>query len=133
MTQPLLQGFSREGVEALSQLKGEPAWMLEKRLAAWEVYEQTPAPLGRRGDLGVLARVARFKYETLTPLPEQLVAGGRTDERQLRHEHVAAWLSGQHFRRVHRCRCVPLGLAFSAVIVRRRVIGSAMSTILQNQ
>lgn len=67
MTQTLTQGFSRAGVEALSQLKGEPDWMLEKRLAAWDVYEQTPAPLGRRGDLGVLARVARYKFETLTP------------------------------------------------------------------
>jgi FeS assembly protein SufB len=67
MTQVLTQGFSRAGVEALSQLKGEPAWMLEKRLAAWNVYEQTPAPLGRRGDLGVMARVARYKYDTLIP------------------------------------------------------------------
>ncbi len=67
MTQALMQGFSREGVEALSQLKGEPAWMLEKRLAAWDIYEQTPAPMGRRGDLGVLARVARLKYDALVP------------------------------------------------------------------
>jgi len=39
MTQTLTQGFSRAGVEALSQLKGEPAWMLEKRLAAWDDKE----------------------------------------------------------------------------------------------
>ncbi|HLW01691.1 MAG TPA: Fe-S cluster assembly protein SufD [Ktedonobacterales bacterium] len=67
MTQVLTQGFSRAGVEALSQLKGEPAWMLEKRLAAWDIYEQTPAPLGRRGDLGVMTRVARYKYDALVP------------------------------------------------------------------
>jgi len=67
MTQTLTKGFSRAGVEALSQLKGEPAWMLEKRLAAWEIYEQAPAPLGRRGDLGILQRVARYKYDALTP------------------------------------------------------------------
>ncbi len=63
----LTKGFTREGVEALSRLKGEPAWMLEKRLAAWEVYEQTPAPLGRRGDLGILQRIARYPFDTLVP------------------------------------------------------------------
>jgi len=48
----LAPGFSRAAVEELSRLKGEPNWMLQLRLHAWETYENTPAPLGRRGDLG---------------------------------------------------------------------------------
>ncbi|HEY7349173.1 MAG TPA: Fe-S cluster assembly protein SufD [Ktedonobacterales bacterium] len=87
MIQPLTKGFSREGVEALSMLKGEPAWMLEKRLAAWEVYEQMPAPLGRRGDLGVLQRVARYKYDTLIPY---VANGARADG----HLPLPTWEAG---------------------------------------
>ncbi|WP_069803350.1 Fe-S cluster assembly protein SufD [Thermogemmatispora onikobensis] len=60
-------GFSREAVIALSRRKGEPEWMLQKRLEAWEIYEQTPAPLGRRGDLGTLQRLARFHFQELRP------------------------------------------------------------------
>ena len=43
-TESQLRGFTREGVEALSRAKGEPDWLLERRLAAWEVYEATPMP-----------------------------------------------------------------------------------------
>ena len=37
-------GFSREGVLALSERLGEPAWMREFRLAAWETFERLPWP-----------------------------------------------------------------------------------------
>src|SRR5256885_15132138 len=60
-------GFSREAVVELSRQRGEPEWMLQKRLQAWEVYEQTPAPLGRRGDLGTLKTIAGFKFQQLHP------------------------------------------------------------------
>lgn len=66
MLKPLI-GFSREAVEELSRQKGEPAWMLEKRLQAWDIYEQTPAPLGRRGDLGTLRTLSNFKFQQLRP------------------------------------------------------------------
>ncbi|MDQ2888281.1 MAG: Fe-S cluster assembly protein SufD [Chloroflexota bacterium] len=67
MLKPLATGFSRSAVEELSRQKGEPEWMLQKRLRAWEVYESTPAPLGRRGDLGTRRTVASFKFQQLTP------------------------------------------------------------------
>src|SRR5579863_6154122 len=60
-------GFSRSAVEELSRLKSEPAWMLEKRLQAWDSYEQTPFPLGRRGDLGTRRMFSNFKFQQLTP------------------------------------------------------------------
>src|SRR5205823_5180237 len=59
--------LSRGAVEELSRQKGEPAWMLQKRLHAWEVYENTPTPLGRRGDLGTLRAISNFKFQELTP------------------------------------------------------------------
>lgn len=60
-------GFSRRAVEDLSRQKREPEWMLQKRLHAWEVYENTPTPLGRRGDLGTLRAISNFKFQQLTP------------------------------------------------------------------
>jgi FeS assembly protein SufB len=65
MPETLLSGFSRSAVEELSRRKGEPAWMLEKRLQAWELYENTTTPLGRRGDLGTLRMFSNFKLQAL--------------------------------------------------------------------
>jgi Fe-S cluster assembly protein SufD len=65
MPETLLSGFSRSAVEELSRRKGEPDWMLEKRLQAWEVYERTSPPLGRRGDLGTLRLLSNFKFQEL--------------------------------------------------------------------
>src|SRR5260370_13501842 len=67
MPNSLPSGFSRSAVEELSRRKGEPEWMLQKRLEAWDVYESTPTPLGRRGDLGTLRMFSNFKFQELSP------------------------------------------------------------------
>jgi len=67
MLNTLATGFSRSAVEELSRLKGEPEWMLQLRLHAWDIYESTPAPLGRRSDLGTLRTLANFKFQQLAP------------------------------------------------------------------
>jgi FeS assembly protein SufD len=67
MPETLLSGFSRSAVEELSRRKGEPDWLLEKRLSAWETFEQAPTPLGRRGDLGTLRMFSNFRYQELSP------------------------------------------------------------------
>ena len=38
------RGISEETVKALSSLKGEPGWLTEKRLHAWEAFEGLPMP-----------------------------------------------------------------------------------------
>src|SRR5918912_1735012 len=38
------KGVSAETVKALSALKGEPGWLLEKRLEAWRTFEKIPMP-----------------------------------------------------------------------------------------
>jgi Fe-S cluster assembly protein SufD len=43
-------GFSREAVEALSRQKGEPDWLRQFRLDAWEAYERLPLPTRRDED-----------------------------------------------------------------------------------
>ncbi|GHO94081.1 Fe-S cluster assembly protein SufB [Reticulibacter mediterranei] len=67
MLNALATGFTRDAVVELSRQRGEPEWMLQKRLEAWEIYEKTPAPLGRRGDLGTLKALANFKFQQLNP------------------------------------------------------------------
>ncbi|MBE3559427.1 MAG: Fe-S cluster assembly protein SufD [Ktedonobacteraceae bacterium] len=67
MLKPLAIGFSRDAVEELSRQKGEPEWMRQFRLHAWEVYENTETPLGRRGDLGTLRTLANFKLQQISP------------------------------------------------------------------
>lgn len=67
MPETLLSGFSRSAVEELSRRKSEPAWLLEKRLQAWDIYERTPAPTGRRGDLGTLRTFSNFRLQDLKP------------------------------------------------------------------
>ena len=67
MANALANGLSRGAVEEISRQKGEPEWMLQKRLQAWDIYENTPAPLGRRGDLGTLRSFSNFKFQQLTP------------------------------------------------------------------
>ncbi|MBA2284918.1 MAG: SufD family Fe-S cluster assembly protein, partial [Ktedonobacteraceae bacterium] len=67
MANTLALGFSREAVIELSRQQEEPEWMLQKRLQAWEIYEKTPNPLGRRGDLGTLQTLSRFKFQELNP------------------------------------------------------------------
>ncbi|GCE26778.1 Fe-S cluster assembly protein SufB [Dictyobacter alpinus] len=67
MLNTLAPGFSRAAIEELSRYKGEPEWMLQLRLQAWETYENTPAPLGRRGDLGTLRTIAGFNFQQLQP------------------------------------------------------------------
>ena len=58
--------LSRRGRGTVAQ-QGEPEWMLQKRLQAWDTYEKTPAPLGRRGDLGTLRTFSNFQFQQLTP------------------------------------------------------------------
>src|SRR6266487_965379 len=67
MPNNVLSGLSRSAVEELSRQKGEPEWMLQKRLQAWDTYESMPTPLGRRGDLGTLRMFSNFKFQQLDP------------------------------------------------------------------
>lgn len=43
-TTDIAPSLTREGVESLSRAKGEPAWMFERRLDAWRLFEQLPMP-----------------------------------------------------------------------------------------
>ncbi len=95
MLNTLAPGFSRAAVEELSRGKGEPAWMLQKRLAAWDTYEKTPTPLGRRGDLGTLRAFSNFKFDSLASyVPGKVGDILPTSFEQARQEGLVDELSG---------------------------------------
>jgi Fe-S cluster assembly protein SufD len=77
---PALGGGSPEAIERLSSARGEPSWLTEQRLAAWDVATTLPIPTmttegWRRTDLSGL---------DLVRLIEQRPPGGRpTDGRAL--------------------------------------------------
>jgi Fe-S cluster assembly protein SufD len=56
------RGFSRAALVALSEAGNEPAWMLERRLASWGLYEQLEPPLWRRTDISKLDWGALIPY-----------------------------------------------------------------------
>ena len=55
------RGFAREAFEALSDSRGEPGWLLEKRYEGWHQYEELEAPLWRRTD------ISKLPWEELIP------------------------------------------------------------------
>ena len=42
------KGLDRETVEQISAMKGEPAWMRDIRLKAFDIFAKTDASLGRQ-------------------------------------------------------------------------------------
>jgi len=55
------QGFTQEALEALSALRDEPHWMLEKRYKGWYHYQELDAPFWRRTD------ISQLNWEDLIP------------------------------------------------------------------
>ena len=82
-----LTGFTRDAVEDLSRRKGEPDWVLQARLAAWDTYERLPMPQRtdeewRRTDLRALKLDRLVPFAGLAAQPNGdgsalLAEGGR--------------------------------------------------------
>lgn len=76
---PQLRGFSREAVEALSRAKGEPTWVREARLAAWEVYERLPLP-SPRDEEWRRTSIRQLKLDAVAPFGQARDAVTRLDD-----------------------------------------------------
>ncbi|MBN1283950.1 MAG: Fe-S cluster assembly protein SufD [Anaerolineae bacterium] len=59
--------YSRAEVEALSAQKGEPAWMAEKRLAAWDAFEALPWPDPTRDEPWRRTDYRHMRWHEATP------------------------------------------------------------------
>lgn len=111
------RGFSREAVEELSWLRGEPDWMRARRLEAWRIYEDSPMPTRtddgwRRTDLSGLQLESFIPYgpadapvaspaELPAELQQSIAAVGQRAGLVLQHNseavygELAAGLAGQ--------------------------------------
>jgi Fe-S cluster assembly protein SufD len=58
--------MTREAVENLSASKNEPAWMLERRLAAWQQFESLPMP-NRRDEEWRRTDISKLNLDKLVP------------------------------------------------------------------
>src|SRR3712207_3774796 len=82
-------GFSRQAVEALSQVKGEPDWMRAFRLEAWAIYERLPMPT-RRDEAWRRTDLSRLRLDGVRPWTEP-----ESGAEALRHaEELSAQLAG---------------------------------------
>jgi len=61
------ENISQSAVEALSQRKGEPSWMLDLRLKAWRFFEEMPWPTGAE-ETWRRTRLTGFNLEEYQPL-----------------------------------------------------------------
>jgi Fe-S cluster assembly protein SufD len=62
--------LTEQTVRALSARKAEPTWLLDKRLLAWRVFDETPFPFWRRTDISGL------KLDDLTLYKAPAIVGG---------------------------------------------------------
>jgi Fe-S cluster assembly protein SufD len=84
VSEATLTGFTREAVEELSRRKQEPAWLLEKRLAAWSVFEGIEWPQRtdeewRRTDFRALKfdRLQPFTFAADGSVAEATISGAK--------------------------------------------------------
>ena len=99
-TEAQARGFTREAVEALSRAKGEPAWVLEARLRAWEIYEATPMPTARDEEWRRTS-IRALKLDQVLPfgagtMPKATLAALPSDVRAGLSEEGRAGLLVQH-------------------------------------
>ncbi len=63
----IAENISAASIEALSQMRREPAWLLEARLKAWRFFEEIPWPTGTE-ETWRRTKLTGFKLEDYRPL-----------------------------------------------------------------
>src|SRR5213079_1036794 len=73
------KGISREVVEEMSKIKGEPEWMLQKRLKSLEIFERKPMPTWgvdlsglNLDDLVLYSPPTAGRYNSWDEVPEEM-------------------------------------------------------------
>jgi Fe-S cluster assembly protein SufD len=65
----VIPGLTRESVQQISASKNEPGWMLERRLAAWQIFDSLPMP-SRQDEQWRRTDIGKLKLDLLTPYTE---------------------------------------------------------------
>ena len=63
------RGFSDEAMQQIIAERGEPAWMTERRRAAWQAYQMLPMPDTRKDEEWRRTPLQRLKLDATSPLP----------------------------------------------------------------
>jgi len=96
MTAPVARrGFSEEAIHALNERRGEPAWMQERRLDAWKIYENLPMPTRldeewRRTDLRDQRMTIMLTQAVASPPTEAEISALRAKVKALHELNVSA-------------------------------------------
>lgn len=77
--------FTEEAVRAASAAQNEPAWMLEKRLAAWRTFADLPWPKST-DEAWRRTRLTGFKLEKFQPFAHPSLENGTALNDQIQHE-----------------------------------------------
>jgi Fe-S cluster assembly protein SufD len=87
-------GLGRAEVARLTDLKQEPAWLRERRLQAWDIYEQTPTPTPSQRDWKYtdITRLNFDQFSAFGAPPAQQSRQTRLDELASSHEARAGLL-----------------------------------------
>lgn len=59
-------GFTKNAIDAISDLKQEPDWLRARRLEAWHLFEETPMPAAN-DELWRRTPVASLKFDSVVP------------------------------------------------------------------
>ena len=107
----IVPGMTREAVQRVSAAKGEPAWMLERRLAGWHIFEGLPMP-SRQDEQWRRTDIAKLKFDQLTPYSE---AGSGSVESPLQ-------LTGAHAGRITHRNSVTVDRSLNPDVAAQGVI-----------
>lgn len=78
-------GFTEEAVRAVSAAKNEPEWMLERRLAAWRLFEATPWPKPT-DEAWRRTRLTGFELKNFAPFATPKAMGASPLDAHIQHE-----------------------------------------------
>ncbi|MCA9965842.1 MAG: Fe-S cluster assembly protein SufD [Anaerolineales bacterium] len=122
-----MSGFTKEAVQQLSAYLQEPAWMLEFRLKAFDVYESLPMPT-TQDEAWRRTNLRRFKMDAVSPSINGDAATSATLPPSLTEQFAAEAAGGQLIQ----VDGVTTSYALSDELKAQGVIFCDMSTAVSN-
>jgi Fe-S cluster assembly protein SufD len=113
----LTASFNRESLERT--LDGQPGWLRERRLAAWDVYESTPLPT---------RRLEEWRYTDVAQLKYDRVALAQPDATAAAAEPARAMLAGRDASiRVYQVGASIVGIEMDEALAAKGVVVADMA------
>ncbi|MCL4396093.1 MAG: Fe-S cluster assembly protein SufD [Chloroflexi bacterium] len=123
-----LIGMNKEAIEVLSKAKGEPDWVLARRLEAWHLYEETPMP-AKNDELWRRTSVETLHLENVVPFEPGQAAGDALSALPTKFQQIAGDVNAAGVLAQHNSRGAYARLADD--LVKRGVIFSDIDTAVR--